>query len=128
MNPSSEETMLPITVELFTGLHMLVKFTIQNLLKTMLDGVEVFTSMVTLPIQMSSILHSNQTLLLKTVVLLSVMHPTSVFTTSHLKITLPVNTVLLYVGKSMLPTVTVQTIPSSVIMQVFPVQLLHGWV
>ena len=61
--------MLPITVELFTGLHMLVKFTIQNLLKTMLDGVEVFTSMVTLPIQMSSILHSNQTALLKTVVL-----------------------------------------------------------
>ena len=67
--PLSEETMLPITVELSTGLHILVKFSIQNLLKTMLDGVEVFTSMEDLPIQMSSTPHSNQTALLKTVVL-----------------------------------------------------------
>ena len=67
MNPFSKETMLPITVELFTGLHMLVKFTIQNLLKTMLNGVEVFTSMVNLQIQMLLTPHSAQTALSKMV-------------------------------------------------------------
>ena len=67
MNPFSKVTMLQIMVEVFTGLHMLVKFTIQNSLITLPDGVEVFTSMEGLQIQMSSTPHSAQTALSKTV-------------------------------------------------------------